>query len=245
MSTESKSNADTAPPQDDTPGRPDHIYLVSYPKIIFLYPSLLMAIIAGTVMSFLVDKDPTTQSNVQVGFTMSFLVVLAINMVVLSFDFPRTTSLTLFFLFATLTLGSVLLFTFYPDLLPSFLGVLKSLKPVANPTFFWIFAGTLGLIYVVVLISVQFDYWEVRPNELLHHHGFLSNLERFPSPNLRVEKEISDIFEYMLLRSGTLILTPEDAPRPIVLENVLFISSKEDALTSMLGALHVHVRGKT
>ena len=89
---------------------------------------------------------------------------------------------------------------------------------------------------------MQFDYWEVRPNELLHHHGVLSDLERFSAPNLRIDKEINDLFEYLLLRAGRLILHPSNERRAIVLENVFFINKKEQQITKMLGALQVQVR---
>ena len=93
-------------------------------------------------------------------------------------------------------------------------------------------------------MNAHFDYWEVRPNELLHHHGFLSDLERFAAPNLRIDKEINDLFEYVLLRSGRLILHPSQERRAIVLENVFFISHKEKEITRMLGALQVQVRSE-
>ncbi len=243
-----RSTSATAPSADKNAAdakkkaTPERIYLVSYPKVIFLYPSFLMAIFAGIFLSLVMGDQPNDQSSKETAVSLIFLIVLGVNLVVLGFDFPRTTSLTLFFVGATLVLGLVLLFTFQPELLGSLQSVLEALRPVANPTFYFFFAGMLGLIYIAVLISVNFDYWEVRPNELLHHHGVLSNLERFAAPNLRIEKEISDVFEYLLLRSGRLILTPREAPRPIVLENVLFISKKEKAITRMLGALQVQVR---
>jgi hypothetical protein len=93
-----------------------------------------------------------------------------------------------------------------------------------------------------MMISVRFDYWEVRPNELLHHHGFLSNLERYSAPNMRISKEIDDVFEYLLFRSGRLIIHPSNEPRAFVLDNVLGIDKKEAAITRMLGALQVQVR---
>ena len=89
---------------------------------------------------------------------------------------------------------------------------------------------------------VRFDYWEVRPNELLHHHGFLANMERVYAPSLRMDKEIEDVFEYMLLRSGRLILHPSDDRRSIILDNVPFVNKKEETITRMLGALQVEVR---
>jgi hypothetical protein len=89
---------------------------------------------------------------------------------------------------------------------------------------------------------VRFDYWEVRPNELLHHHGFLSNMERLSAPNLRIDKEVNDVFEYLLLRSGRLIVHASNERRAIILDNVPNIRKKEEAITRMLGALQVQVR---
>ncbi|MFO0979623.1 MAG: hypothetical protein U0996_24700, partial [Planctomycetaceae bacterium] len=123
--------------------------------------------------------------------------------------------------------------------------ILKSIlaiKPAANASFYMIFTLVMLAMFVCVLVTRSFDYWEVKGNELLHHHGFLSNLERFSAPNLRIDKEINDLFEYMLLRSGRLIIHASDERRAIVLENVLNINAKEDQITRMLGALQVRVR---
>lgn len=70
----------------------------------------------------------------------------------------------------------------------------------------------------------------------------LGDLDRYPAPGVRFDKEISDVFEYLLLRSGRLTLHTSGERRSIVLENVPFITSKEKALTRMLGALQVAVR---
>jgi hypothetical protein len=171
-----------------------------------------------------------------------FLGILAVNLVILAFDFPRTTSLTLFFLGVALLMGFILTVTLWPHFLPAVSDVLKKLHPVANATFYWSITLALGLIFLAVMVSVRFDYWEVRPNELLHHHGILANMERLSAPHLRIDKEITDVFEYFLLRSGRLILTPSGERRPIVLDNVPFIKKKEEAITQMLGALQVQVR---
>ena len=153
------------------------------------------------------------QSGLQsTGWT--FLWIFALNIVVLAFDFPRTMSLTLFFLVMAAVLGVILASTYDPKLLPMVNDVISKINPHANATFYFLFATIIGLIYCFVFtISIRFDYWEVRPNELLHHHGFLSSLERFSTPNLRITKEIDDIFEYLLLGSGRLgAATQQRAP---------------------------------
>jgi len=220
---------------------PASIVLVSYPKIVFLYPSFLASLAAAIYLSFAGHPlDVANRAPVMVSIV--FLAVLAMNLVVLGFDFPRTTSLTLFFLGAAIVMSLVLLFEYYPDMLPRITAALGRFRPLANATFYWSFASVLGVIFLVAYAVVHFDYWEVRPNELLHHHGFLSNLERFSAPHLRIDKEINDVFEYLLLHSGRLILQPSNERRAIILDNVPFIERKEEAITRMLGALQVQVR---
>jgi hypothetical protein len=220
------------------PQVPNSIYLISYPKIVFMYPSLIAAILAAIV----IGARGNQQDGVSEVISLVFLGIFCANLVVLSFDFPRTTSLTFFFIGVAAFMGLWLFSTTNPNFLPFLGDIVKSLRPYANAKFYGILATVLALIYIAVAISVQFDYWEVRPNELLHHHGVLSDLERFSAPNLRIDKEINDLFEYLLLRAGRLILHPSNERRAVVLENVFFINKKEQQITKMLGALQVQVR---
>lgn len=245
MADDSKNDGDLEKDQgsrEDAP--PSSIYLISYPKIVFLYPTFIVSIVVAIFMSIAGESAQIGGNREHMAEIMSliFLGVFGLNLTVLAFDFPRTTSLTLFFLGAALFMGAWMLLRFNPDIVPTITGLLKGLRPWANSQMYWLFAGILGLIFIGVAISVRFDYWEVKGNELLHHHGFLSDLERFAAPNLKIDKEISDIFEYILLRSGRLVLHPRNEPRAIVLDNVPFISRKEKQITRMLGALQVQVR---
>ncbi|MBI1346342.1 hypothetical protein GC163_08625 [bacterium] len=226
-----------AKPKSKVDDRDKPIFLVSYPKIILLYPTFFAALLAGILTRFIAPESAIADS---IGW--SFLWLFAFNITVLSFDFPRTTSLTLFFLAMAGVLTLVLLAMNFPTMVPAFLEVVRQIHPEANSAFYFVIAVILGVIYIFVFIMVRFDYWEVRPNELLHHHGFLASLERYSSPNLRITKEIDDVFEYMLLGSGRLVLHPRSEPRAFVLDNVPFISSKEARITKMLGALQVSVR---
>jgi hypothetical protein len=220
---------------------PESVILVSYPKVIFLYPTLLLSFVIAVYLS-MTDAPLDDGNRTAIFMNTLFLGVLTVNFVVLAFDFPRTTSLTLFFFFAAAVLGLVLLFTLKPDLMPVMAHLFAKYKPLANATFYWSFTAMLAIIFALSFLSLSFDYWEVRPNELLHHHGFLSNLERFAAPNLRIDKEINDLFEYMLLRSGRLILQPSNERRAVIIDNVPFIKTKERQITQLLGALKVDIR---
>lgn len=278
------SDDPNAPPPLVTPPAPDTrddsdkpIFLFSHPKIVFLYPTFIAAVVCGIISFFIgtevidvtalegvkvvgaegekiseleVQKEPGAKEVKKLKYaatrageitTMVFMCVFSLNMIVLTFDFPRTTSLTLFFFATAVGMGLFLLFHYHPELFGVIGEVFNAMKPVANTSFFFMFAGILFGFYLLVLASLRFDYWEVRPNELLHRHGILSDLKRHPSPNIRIDKEINDVFEYFLLGSGRLIIHPTNEPRAIVLENVLFIDRKEQQLTKLLGALQVHL----
>jgi hypothetical protein len=214
------------------------IYLVPHPKIVFMYPSLIIAIIAGLVAHF--NQNQETRA----GHIMSllFLIVLAVNLSVIAFDFPRTTSLTMFFAVLAIGIGAWFFFTEFPDAWPAVHRLLLKLTPFANTKFYFLFAIILALLFLGVWINTQFDFWEVRQNELLHHHGIWANMERFAAPSLRIDKEINDLFEYLLLGSGRLVLHPSDERRAVVLDNVFFVNRKEAELTKLLGALQVEVK---
>jgi len=261
-------------PEPSRPQPPNSVYLVSYPKIVFLYPTVIVSFLCAlflwirggipldaitpdasatvaapaTAENAPADAPATTTAAPAAGYTYQFwcarifLAVLGFNLVVISFEFPRTTSLTWFFAISTLCLASWFLFSLYDNLAPALLQGVLAIKPMANGSFYMIFTAIMLALFVAVLISRRVDYWEVRSNELLHHHGFLSNLERFNAPNLRIDKEITDLFEYVLLRSGRLVIHCSNERRAIVLENVLGIDKKERQITQMLGALQVRVR---
>lgn len=215
------------------------VFLVSYPSIVFLYPSVLAALFAGL---FMLWNGNSADAAYAVIPARIFLFVLLINLVVVSFDFPRTTSLTWFFAFVAGAVLLWMLFQLKPDLSATISGWLNQIAPATNAAFYFIYFLGMSFLYLCVIVSRRFDYWEVRSNELLHHHGVLSDLKRFSAPSLRIDKEINDVFEYLLLRSGRLILHPSQERKAIVLDNVFFINRKEERITKMLGALQVRVR---
>jgi len=224
----------------------ERVVLVSYPKIVFLWPSFLAGLVAALYGTLNGAPAAAAAAAAQMPgdavMGWMFLIVLSINLVVLSFDFPRATSLVIFFVIVAIALALWLVAVKFPTVLPLLGAWISAIRPVANPTFYWFFVVILGLIFLTVWMETRFDYWEVRGNELLHHHGMLSNLERFPAPQLKIDKEINDIFEFLLLGSGRLILHASNERRAIVLENVLWINGKEQQITRMLGTLQVELR---
>lgn len=220
---------------------PPKILLVSYPKIVFLYPTFLISLVAAIYLSVARPSlEPGGTDTILI--SVAFLGVWVTNLVVLAFNFPRASSLSLLFLAITVVMGGVLLSVLKPDVLPYVTATLSKFHPLANASFYWCFSLSLGLAMLGAVVVARFDCWEARPNELLHRQGLWGDLDRYPAPGVRFDKEISDVFEYLLLRSGRLTLHAGGERRSIVLDNVPFITRKEKALTRMLGALQVAVR---
>jgi hypothetical protein len=200
------------------------------PKVVFLYPTLIAAVVAAIGTDRWEDRAAA--------WGLGFLVVFFLNLMVLSFDFPRTTSLTLLFLVVAVVLGVLLLNQRY-DFIPAVQDWTDRLEPGANPQFYWLIAIGLAVIYAgVVIVGSQFDYWEVRPNEIVHRHGILGNVNRYPSLGVGLQKEITDVFEFVLLHSGRLVLQPSQGPA-IVLDNVWRVNQRERDIHGMLRVLDV------
>jgi hypothetical protein len=113
-----------------------------------------------------------------------------------------------------------------------------------NQNFYFVMFTVFTIVFLMVFLMTRFNYWEIRHNEILHHHGFMGDVERYPAPNLRMSKEINDVVEYILLRSGRLILQPSSERQAIVLECVININRVEEKVKTLLGSLQVTFRGE-
>jgi hypothetical protein len=271
----------TAPPHT-TPAQIKHrekgIRIFTWPKVIYIFPSAIVALICAIGMWSLRDKqyDPTlphqagaSAPNTMItadatgkaepahASTMSrkerfttpqnllgvlFLAVLAFNLLVMALDFPRfelvgVILLILFALFFILWLGAF----FQLDLMTPINALFAWIYVFANAGFYLVYFLIVSLLLLIVYITRWLDFWEVMPNEILHHHGPLSDLERFPTMNLKFDKEIPDVLEFALLGAGRLVMHVPNVEKALVLDNVLFINSKEAALKSLMSRLEVRV----
>ena len=73
---------------------------------------------------------------------------------------------------------------------------------------------------MIVFINSRFHYYEVNAREILHHHGYLGDVQRWSTEGLEMNKEIYDVAEYVLLRSGRLIFSPMTSKKSVVVDNV-------------------------
>jgi hypothetical protein len=271
MSTDPKL-AKPASPTTPAVYRDKGIKIFMYPKVIYLFPTLVVSLICWAGMWMIAEKrladpskptpviagapagagdvvpsEPTTSREERFGraenlLGVLFLTVFAFNLIVMALDFPRFTVVgvvlgILFVLFFILWMGAY----FDLNLMKPVSFVLGRIYAVAYPGFYLAFFVITSIVFLIIYVTRWLDYWEVLPNEILHHHGPLSDLERYPTMNLKFDKEIPDVFEFMLLGAGKLVMHVPNVERAIVMDNVLFINSKEEALKKLMSRLEVRV----
>jgi hypothetical protein len=269
------SKAATPTPTPAFKHRDHGLRIFTYPKVIFIFPTLVAALICGIGMMLIRDRtlDPTkgqtppaavaahpgdtpasnaaapvpmkkherflTPQNL---FAVLFLGIFGFNLLIMAIDFPRFTVvavilLVLLSLFILLWIGAY----FDYDLMRPAEKLMSGIYMVANAEFYFMIALILIGIFAIIFTTRYLDYWEILPNEILHHHGPLSDLERYPTLNLKFDKEIPDVFEYLFLGSGRLVLHVSDERKSIVMDNVLFINSIEEGLKKLMSRLEVRV----
>ena len=218
--------------KSSTPGPTGRITVRPLPKFVLMYPTLILALAAGGLTHWGVGESHT--------WAAIFLATFFLNSLVLTFDFDRIMSIAI-----VLFVIVVLLLIRQFHLAVPLLDLLGSWRPEASPGFFVSFAVLMLVIYIWIFVDTRFDYWEISPNELLHHNGFMGDVERFPAPNMSIKKEIHDVFEFLLLRSGRLIFFPSGKDRPVILDNVVNINAVEERIKRTLDTMRVSIDQST
>ncbi|MHC4952645.1 MAG: hypothetical protein ACYTGZ_02050 [Planctomycetota bacterium] len=216
-----------------TPEDLHHVIVRSYPKVVYFYLTWIASIVCG-----LLQPESLTDASQGLSITIGqiWMALFTFNVLVISFEFSRIRSVAISFLIIAFILAASQF-----GWLGNLTDFLTGLSLVMNKAFYFTIGIIFTLIFLLVFINTRFSYWEIQPNEILHHHGFLGDVHRYPTRGLRMKKEITDVLEYILLRAGTLVLDPQGEERPIVLENVIGLNQVEDKIQRLLGTMKVRV----
>jgi hypothetical protein len=207
---------------------PDKLVLRSWPKMLFLWPSALAALAAGIGTNL--NDETTTRWEF---WGTLFLVVFALNLMVVTFEFPRSTSLTLVLACVAVAWILVEVNRRYNIIAP-LTDFIEGLQLAAMPDFYFALVVIYVLLFIGMFISTRFNYWEITHNELLHHKGLMQDVNRYSTDGLQYTKQISDFFEYLIGGSGRLVMRSPAIEQPIILDNVIGINKVAHALDIML-----------
>ncbi len=237
-----KEPPQAAPEADKMVATPQRVILRDISKGVFFYPLAIYSFIAAIIENF---GEQSTDLNV--GGTWRYADILALiwivlffaNVFVVSFDFSTGKFLILILVVAVVGLIVFLLIQMGTIQLPptgtesSFTFNLK-----IHTQFYWMTAAILGLIVILTLISGRFRYVKIESNEVLVK-GILGDVKRFPTTNLHYDKKITDVFEYLTLRAGTIILHITGAEEPVELYTVPNVHKKAEQMDALLSSLKV------
>jgi len=207
----------------------EKVTIRGYPKVVFFYPLVFISLISA----FLEWRNLGSSEAIATFWLISFLALLF----VVAFEFTRGILIALLSLiFATAVLILYLTETGVIDF-----NIDLTIPAVADASFYLTIALILILVLFLTWVGARFNYWELTHQELLHKKGFLGDVDRWPAPNMVVQKSLEDIFEFLLLRSGRFILIPAGKKEAIVIDAVPKINDVERRIKTVLEKLAVKV----
>ena len=211
---------------NDKPTKPiTEIYLRSYPKIIFFWPLALVSFVLWLLQMIY----PTPLAI----FGNIWLIVFFVNMFIVAFDFSST---KFFVLILVVVIVIILLVFLVPGMFEGISG--GTFNPGITAQFYLVVTSIMALILFFVVLGSRFDYWKIERNEIYHKKGIFSSAERIPTKSLRILKEIPDVFEFFILRAGSITLMPGHGD-VIPLNTVLNINKKQKQIDYLLS--HVSI----
>lgn len=223
-------------PVSRAPSAPESVIIRPWPKVVFLYPTFVCATIFFFLSWLGMGKVDGQAGSSVLGNT--FMLVLLLNLLVFSFDFSRIKSITI-----VVSIVAVVLLILWVDTktdITGFLGRLfHSIDIQMNTAFYGFLSAGLGFLLLLVFINTRFNYYEINAREILHHHGYLGDIQRWSTEGLEMNKEIADVVEFLLLRSGRLIFRPATAKTSIVLDNVASVNQIEKDVNDLLSVVAV------
>jgi len=224
--------------------QPASVIIRPWPKVVFLYPTFICATIFWFIASLSgpAESQAATQAAEASSSNLGnyFMIVLFINLLVFSFDFSRIKSITILIAFVALVAGLGWADTKW-DIVGGIDNVLGTIDIQMNAQFYGFMSAFLALILLMVLVNTRFNYYQVNHREILHHHGYLGDITRMPTAGLLLNKEIYDLMEYLLLRSGRLVFYATGKREAIVIDNVIGVNKIEDRIKDLLSVLAVRV----
>ena len=218
-------------PGDGTKPKLERCTIVSYPKVVFFYPLLFASIICGILENVSPEKSEISGSI--------FLFFFLFNMLVISFDFPGVRALVIVFASLAIVFGLILLQIKYKIEILGFITRFYKENIHANldcsAVFYYCISAILAvMIGAGILGNWLWNRWTIEPNRLVHRKGLLGELKEYPVIDLQIDKRIDDVFEYVLLLSGTLTFQPGPGVQPIVLENIPLVNRKEKRIQNIV-----------
>jgi hypothetical protein len=206
----------------------DKVLLRNYSKVIFFYPLLIYSFVAWLIQFFF-PSPIAWLGNI-------WIIVFFANLFTIAFDFSTVKFFIL--LLAIVVIALLVFFLVIPNI-DFGAGLNIDFNLGLTATFYLTITIIFALILGLEVLGAYFNYYKVEQNEIYHKTGLFSDAERYPVKSLRMRKQITDVFEFFILRAGSITLLPGRADEVIHLPTVININKKEKQLDYLLSHISV------
>jgi hypothetical protein len=200
----------------------DIVIIRSYPKVIFFYPSVIVA----AICCFFAGAFPPGQSTHAATFGMIFMIVFFFNVFVISFEFRTWVALLCTMALIALALLAYVINQSW-NFLPALFNFLRQIKIEMSWWFYFSYTVVMLLIFGIIWVIRRFYYIEIKSNEVVYRQGLFGDVERHDTRGMKHTKEINDLLELLLLGAGLLVITVPGRREPYIMEHVPWVNRRE------------------
>jgi len=225
----------------------DKIVIHPFPKVVLLWPvmvvSLLFYFLGGGLGEMDAAGNPLNPLIKPSALGWWWIVLFFFNLLVHTFDFGRTNFI------ATIAVMGVGLLGLWvwdlqseADIYGNIYDFFARQNLAMHPNFYAMMAAMLAVLMLMAFVATRFNYWVLSPNRLTHKHGILGDERHYATINMQVEKELPDVFEFLLFGSGRLIFKPgsgAEQNKTLVVDNVFRVNRLERKVREFLGVIKV------
>lgn len=222
----------------------DKIIIHPFPKVVLLWPVMLTSLafyfMGGGGGLIGTPEDPLIARS---ALGWWWMVLFFFNLLVHTFDFGRNNFIATL---AVLGVGFLGLWVWDLQSETAIYGEIYNFfanqELNMHPNFYAMMAAVLAVLMLMAFITTRFNYWVLSPNQLTHKHGILGDERHYATIQMAVEKEIPDVFEFLLFGSGRLIFKPgtgQDQHKSLVVDNVFRVNKLEKKVREFLGIIKV------
>ncbi|MFW9986104.1 MAG: hypothetical protein ACFFDJ_06050 [Candidatus Odinarchaeota archaeon] len=211
-----------------------------YPKTVLFYPMAFISVVIAAAINLLafiyLIPDPNFYWRLVYTLTFIWFVLFLFNLLLVTFDIGKNIIVAIALIIVIVILALALYITgtgVFPFIDPSFLGLYININSMF--AFFIIFL----FVIFIAWIRARIYYFRITSNEIVYKKGILGDVERFGTTNVMFHKEICDIFEYLLLRSGRLTFTIPGRKTTVVLDTVPNVNKVEQQILLLLRRIEV------
>lgn len=218
---------------------PDRIVIHPFPKVVLMWPVMLVSIVFFFLGGGVTEKPIVDPS----ALGWWWMVVFFFNMLVKTFDFGRNNFIATLATLAVLFLGLLVWdLQSEAEIYGSIYRFFQEQQLAMHGNFYAMMAASLAVLFAMAFVTTRFNYWVLSPNQLTHKHGILGDERHYATINMAVEKEIPDVFEFLLFGSGRLIFKPgvgADANKTLVVDNVFRVNHVEGKVREFMRFIRV------